>query len=204
MMCTTSPNIDATGGTVSVIYVTCVAQLASIGVTDSSSNTYTLVPVETTSGGALNVSTALYYSVGPTVTASMTASTGSNATIACHAYFAVFKNTLSSMAVDGTPGGAAVNTTAGSVQPGSQTPSATGYLIVTGMGTLCGTGASACSAPVVGIDSGFTLFDSDNALGIVQGGFAYKVGTTAAVNPTWTVGNSTEGMGTHMIIFKHN
>ncbi len=71
------------------------------------------------------------------------------------------------------------------------------------MGTFCVGGGNACS-PVVAIDDGFTLIDSDNDASMsVGGGVAYKIGTTAAEDPAWSAGNVSDGMAAHMIIFKH-
>lgn len=71
------------------------------------------------------------------------------------------------------------------IQPGSVTPVADGYLVLTGMAT------TSLPTGAFSIDSGFTIADERHSVSVEYGGAAYLLqSTAAAVNPTWTLAAS--------------
>lgn len=147
-------------------------------ITDSLSNTWTALTVQT---GASS-KTLIYYSLNPTTGASHTFTLGANL-----AGSGAFFGTGQVMAFSGsaTPvldNQSGTNAATNTIQPGSLTCSQSNCLYVTGFGTGYN-GTDSVSVPFA------QTFDQQaqgaNSLG--GAGSWYSQGTAAAVNPTWSV-----------------
>jgi len=160
--------------------------------TDAKGNTWTGLTAYHPTGGSVFVK--MWYSVPTTVGSGETFSFSQSSTfpsIFCGAW----SNSIASpFDVENGNG-----TTSSPVQPGSITPSANNYLVVTSAYSNAATGAPTVSGGSV------TLLDSaalsgGNAYG---GGLGYVVQTTAtAVNPTWASTGSPSEMASGIASFK--
>jgi len=142
--------------------------------TDSKGNTYTLRADGTQSFG--NAHSYIYACTSPITDAAQTFSVaGANSPALCVMAFSGGIGTFD----QANHGFNDLTTT---VQPGSVTPTASGELIITGIGYGAGTSAS--------VDSGFnTPLNSAPGSHSTGGAMAYLVqAVAAAINPTWTVG----------------
>jgi hypothetical protein len=181
----TTGAIDTTGATLLVAVVSdyyssaCAASL----VTDSKTNTWT--PRTNYSAGSSNI--CLQYVENPTVGSGHTFTAAGTANVAVYA----FSGTLTASVLQ-TDTGAATGTQ--DVQPGSITPAADGYVLVSG---AAGSGSPA--APTV--NSGFSTPDQMFANGIRLGAAYLIQSTAAAINPTWSFDVPTNG-GVVMGAFK--
>ena len=147
--------------------------------TDSKSNTWTQL---TNSSGGSNSNARIYYCYNPTV--------GSG-----HSFSYNGANTYPALCIQAWSGAVAspfdqqngALATASTIQAGSITPTANNELIVAGI--AAGTGFTAPT-----INSGLTVSDTGLGGGSAFGNsMAYLVqSTAAAINPTWTVGSSTD------------
>lgn len=149
-------------------------------ITDSKSNTWTALTVRNT---GVNLGTVLYYSrvtsVGSGHTFTLSGQTYSSICVAG------FSGSISSPFDQENGYGTSPVTT---IQPGSVTPSNDNQLVVSGLASG-GVGYS------YSINSSFTIAvqDSGSPSSSFPCGLAYKIQTSAAaVNPTWTLSNSTQ------------
>ncbi len=179
--CAASVTIPTTGATLIVAEASGFTSQDSV-YTDSLFNSWNCLTEQNVGPGR----TVFCYVVNPT--------TGPNHTITATGWsnsscVGVFKGTA---AIDQNSGNTASGTT---VQPGSITPAATGYTLVTGFGgTVSGT---------LSINSSFSILRQvANSLSALCG-IGYKIGTTSPENPTWTSSIS-NNMGTSMADFAHN
>lgn len=125
--------------------------------------------------GGVNV--AIKYLPSPTQSAALTVtmSGGYETSLLIQSW----SGTETSTVLDGSILGAAA--IASTIQPGSVTPSADGYLIISGLAV------SSQPTAAMTVDSGFTIADQRYAGGAEYGAAAYLIqGTAAAINPTWS------------------
>lgn len=168
----TSTAIDTTGADFLILGMACNHGYNTTP-TDSKSNSWT----QLTSYTQTNVRVRLWYSIPSSV--------GTGHTFTCsgaligHFLVGAFSGVAQTTPADQQNGS---NGFAGSLQPGSITPTEDNELIWTHYGI------NAAGVPI-SIDSGFTeIAEADFVAGESYGGaWAYKIQTTAAaVNPTWT------------------
>ena len=173
----TTSGIDTSGADFIVVNVAWDAGAATPSITDSNSNSWTILNIYT----AATHKSAMWYKQAPTVGAA-------------HTFTASGTNVYPSMGVLAFSGSVAspfdqqngANDSSTTLATGSITPTENNELIVTGFGIFN-------PGTPVSIDSGFTLVDSINfSSGNYYGSAtAYLIQTTAsAVNPTWTRTNS--------------
>lgn len=177
----TSGSIDTTGASLLVLAVASGVSIAVTDISDSKSNTWTLV-------GATNYSffgadfMQMFYAKAPAVGAGHTFTvthTGSGAALAV-ACFSGVDTTAPADKFNGTGGSGT------SLQPGGITPASANELILSGLFY------DQAGAPSVG--SGLTLLDATGEVAGTNFGCAmgYVVQTTAtAINPTWTPASTT-------------
>lgn len=181
----TTGAIDTTSGSINLI----VAHVADCGVcgpstsvTDGVANVYTACGAQSTSGAGTR--SGLFYKANPTTSATHTFSTNSGAGTYPSIQVLTFSGASGTPCDSGhTNGGTAV---AGTIQPGSVTPSSTAVAVA---GVVWDTDA----AITVSVDSGFstpvqTAFSSGNHF---AGGISYKLAVSVAVNPTFTFSSNT-------------
>lgn len=183
--------INTTGATLIVVSLQYFSGAQLNVPTDSVSNTFTQLNINT---GSTDPAEVLYYINNPITSASHTFSEVStpsnNFPSICVSAFSGTTIT-SPFDVQNGSGGAGLTT----LQTGSVTPNQGNELIVTGVGYKVGT---------LSINSGFTLMtgQSTNAGNGYGAAMAYLIQTTAsAVNPTWT-DNTSENMATGIATFK--
>lgn len=180
----TTGAIDTTGSDLLVAAV--VGFNASSSVSDSAGNTWTGLNTY----ASTNVSVQLFYVRMPSTSAAHTFTVAANTAVAiCVVAFSGAGSATGF--VDGQSGSA--NNSAGSIQPGSVTPSQSGDLAV----TCISNGTSGWS-----IDSGFTIQQTVVGVGGVNLSLvlAWKVLSASAENPTWTIGG-TDQLATGMAFF---
>lgn len=169
-------------------------QGTTVTVSDSYSNTWTPLTVQTTTAACQN---RLYYVANPTVGTGHTftiAGTNITGTMQVAAFSGV-KVTSPLDVQNGSNSGASSVTT---IQPGSVTPSASAELIVSGACTFN------VGAPPLTVSSGLTVTDSVGAVGGTNygGAMGYLVQSpAAAINPTWTLQNTNPAAAT-IAVFK--
>jgi hypothetical protein len=198
----TSSAIDCTTANVAVLVIPYAASLGSISsVSDSSSNSWTLVGGANSPPADGHSTSAVYTVISPTVSASQTftvASSGGHPGLIIECW----KST-------GTPtfagGGGA--TPAGASGTVSSQISASTALTTTGTDALVFAVLSAndASSSVFSIDNGYTVNDQYSAVGggSIGGAVATKViPSVATTQPTWTLTPaSTDGTGASMAYF---
>lgn len=170
---TTTGNINTTGATLIVVSASGFSAGGSTGIL-ADSNVNTWIPL--TERHRNDTYQKLWYCLGPTVGA------GHNFTITGGAYgsfevIAIGGATPVLYDQDtGTSGNGA------SAQPGSLTPANADSVLV------CGLAFQNTGATLTGINSSFTITDTEPGGGIIQGSIAYKVqsGAGSAENPTWS------------------
>lgn len=184
----TSSAIDTTGANLIVFGVTLNVNDANVTltVTDSKSNTWTLIATSTSAVEGIKY----YYCLNPTVGTGHTfraRNTGPGGSMSGSACVAAFSNAKTSSALD-THSEAASTAPALTVQAGSITPAVGAELLVAILGT------APAAAETVAINSGFTKtddvpFSPGNYFGTHM---AYLIqGAAAAINPAWTVSGTT-------------
>lgn len=174
---TTTGNINTTGCALIVVSASGFSAGGSTGIlADSKSNTWTQL---TERGVAGSTYQRLWYCIAPTV------GSGHNFTITGGAYgsFQVLAFSAGALAVfDASVGTTGTGTSA---QPTSITPANANSLLV------CGLAYQNNGETLTGIDSGFTITDTEPGGGIIQGSAAYLIETSiAAKNPAWTLSGS--------------
>lgn len=181
----TTDAINTTGATLLVAEISYGSSVGTFS--DNKGNTWTGLTIHGT-GNRLN---RIYYCINPT-------SVGSG-----HTFTSTSDNrSICVMAFDGTftafdaENGATLGSPANSVHTGSVTPSQNGEVIVASM-----TFYEAPNTP--SMDTGFTLTDNIQPGSTYGAGFAYLVQTTAAaVNPTWTLSQNSNGGSAGIACFK--
>jgi len=190
----TTSAIDTTGADLLIATIFSFTNDVSGAITDSKGNTWPGSP--TAQGGAAGAYTKLRFVQGGTVGSGHTFTyTGSISTYG-GILVAAFSGSLASPVDQQTSAFAAANT----VQPGSITPTLNTELVVT---SFCGNEMAVSGTATV--NSGFALTDSVSGGGGTEGAMAWLQQTTAAaVNPTWTAGDSSSNPSSALIIsFKH-
>lgn len=191
--CTTAPATNTVGST---LFVSGTGGFRSPYPAQSSSpaNTWTgLTGAGSGGGGAVR----MWYVSSPSTSSSQTFSADGGDLTTAYSSDGAFGfsgvTTLDSEAAGDSMGGSFAT-----IQPGSITPSQSGEVLVTCIGSFGG------SANTWSIDSGFTIiYQGANEVGIVFA-IAYKIKTDAvAENPTWTWITGTQpGAATSMAAFK--
>ncbi len=169
--------MNATGATLIVAWVNQVFLGPAIAAVSDSTSSNTWTKLNTVPGTLIG---ALYYTLNPTVSATMTVIA---TPVSGSAGTAVSASAFSGARVAGVfdQQNGTSSDLAGTIQPGSITPGFDKELVVTGFG-----GVSEAAT----INSGFTITDSVAvaAGAAYSNGMAYKIQTSAAaVNPTWSV-----------------
>ena len=164
-----------TTGSTNLIVIVIGTETNSTTLTDSNTNTWTLIRTDSTTSDFLKT----YYCFNPVLS-----STHSFAVTSVSGFPAIAIAGFSGVAVsplDQQNGFG--NTGVTSIRPGSITPSINGCLVISGMMTDFGS-----TFPTAVIDSGFTVTDYIPLSGSSVGtGLAYLLqGAAAAVNPTWS------------------
>ena len=173
----TTAGIDTTGAKTIAIYVCTVTAVSTTAVTDSNGNTYTARTIYNNG----TVRARWYYCLNPTVGAGHTFTLTTTGTPL--GGLAVLAFSEECTYADESGGSASATTT---IQPGSQTPSADGALLVYGVSGF----ASAISLSSVSIG---TIGPNQAGVSSVCYGFAcayYVQPTAGAINPTMTIGAS--------------
>lgn len=187
----TTSGIDTTGAdliVVSVSWYIVDTPIGSLTFSDSKSNTWTRLTDSTGGGVAANV---LYYCQSPTVGSGHTFTTNGAYVSVCVAAFS--GSTSSPFDVQNGSGAAGG---AGTIQPGSITPTVDNELV------MCGFCGGAGTSPV-SIDGGFTKIVEEPVSSSFGGAIAYLIQTTAAAaNPTWTLSASGSSKATRIASFK--
>lgn len=158
-----------------LIVVAVGTETTTVSISDTAGNTYTLVRTDTTTSDYLMT----YYCYNPVVTAAnkITINSLSGYPAVCAAAFSgVATSPLDQQNGFGTTGVTAI-------QPGSITPSANNYLLISGVMT-----DYASTFPTPTIDSGFTISNYIPLSGSTVGcGLAYLIQTLALPeNPKWS------------------
>jgi hypothetical protein len=186
----TSGAIDTTGSTLLVLCVSAFVTTPGT-ISDSKSNTWVAGAATSSANDAI----FCFYVKNPTVGSGHTftdTATGNFATIFVASFSGTdtTANTDQSNSSGGTPG-------AGTVQPGSVTPTTNNQVLVTAV-------SADANTQTLSINAGFTITDQVNSFtNGYTGAMAYLVqGTAAAVNPTWTSTNGTEVLQAAINTFK--
>lgn len=187
----TTPTMISSNAT---LLVACVASNQTDGtLSDSKSNTWTALTLREANG----VRSRIYYVLNPATDGAHTftySTTGGMPSIIVNAY----TGTVLTSAFDVENGATATGTT---IQPGSVTPSVNDALLVSCL--------TAEAATTTSVNSGFNWSTFSHADGVnfvadqhMLGAISYRIQTTAAaVNPTYTVGTSTDVAAT-IAVFK--
>lgn len=187
----TTSGLDTTGATLLIAVVT---YAGTVSVTDSNGNTWTALTAYSNTG----VTSQIYYvnSNTPTVGASHTFTLNGTG-------IAGAINVLAFSGTDATPYDGQQNgsnsASASSIQPGSVTPTANNYLIVTGFSGGNTFGGSAT------INLSYTITNQKALTGGTNYGTAaaYLIqGTAAASNPTWTLGSTVSNIASSIAVFQ--
>ena len=165
--------LNSTGANLIVIVIG--TENTTVSLSDNKFNTWTLIRTDTTTSDYLKT----YYCYSPTVGTGHSfnvTSIGGYPAIAVAGFNNVSASPLDQQNGFGTTG---VN----SIQPGSITPSANNYLVVTGFMTDFGS-----TFPTPTVSAAFTLTDAIPLSGTSVGvGMAYQIQTIASgANPTWS------------------
>lgn len=174
---TVGNDINTTGTTVIFVLVAWYSAGVEPVPTDSKSNTYTSMTTQSVVG---SVASRLYRCIAPTVGSGHNFTANAASSFASIAAIAVGANAFTFDLQNGNN-----SASAGSIQPGTITPSGANSVVV------CGVGHDANSSATQAIDSGYTApaallvaYAGGNHFGC---GLAYKFLTTSAgQNPTWS------------------
>jgi hypothetical protein len=178
----TTAGVNTTGATLIVIATNTAPNTSTV--TDSKSNTYTLIRSTAAGDGSLQ---KLFYCVNPTVGAAHTFTVNGATTFPA----------IAVLAFSGTISGLDQNNGAATLSPGSVTPAQDSEVLVSGLFTDNITGTPTC-------DNGFTVQEIKAHAGGVSYGIAiaYKIQTTKAAQAiTWTA-TSTSATATSIATFK--
>jgi len=178
--------IDTTGADLLVIVFGCTqyaSRLSSGNISDSKSNSWTVLNIRDTDEHAV----AIAY-CKPT-------SVGTNHTVIADAQIGFTYGSLAFMAFSGTIASNVLDTSTGSTTtgtPGSITPASSGELFITGVAA----NKSHAAAPTLG--GIFTDVVNHYSASAEAFGAAYSISSSAsAVNPSWSIGE-----GSEMVAFK--
>ncbi len=187
----TTAAINTTGANLLVAHIEWNPVFSSTCVpSDSKSNSWT--PLTAKDNGAGDKS-QLYYVTSPTVGSghTFTATTGGDQD-GCVMEIAAYSGTNGFQVENGATTASSVT----SFQPGSVTPSANGYLVITGIGI--GTVSAAFS-----INSSFLITDQGVSGVGSGGGLGYLIQTSAApINPTWSWTSGASAAASTIAVFK--
>lgn len=137
------------------------------------------------------LTSSIWYAANPTVGAGHTFNYGGSATTACVMAFSGIATTSPLDQQNGNASGGPATT-----QPGSITPSGSGYLIVTQISWNTFTGSAS-------INDSFTITDQIGYTGSNFGAAAgyYVQPTAGAINPTWTLDSTAANVTTSIASF---
>ncbi len=156
---------------------------AALTVTSSPSNSFSHTSNYTGGGSLSNV--AVFYATSASLNGSTTITVGASGTTPNYVAISGFcYSNFASGALDKQIG---ASTSTSTCQPGSQTPTSNGYLVISGTSTP--------SASTPSINSPFTLIDAGGIIGAQSDGIGsgdYVQPTSAALNPTWTVSGAVD------------
>ena len=170
----TSGATDMTGATLLVSSLSYVVGTGD-GITDSLGNTWVKIAEAT----QVTRVSSLWYVANPTVGSSMTFSPTAGFG---RAAFAGFSGVATASPLDQTAAGGSTSGT--SLQPGSITPAENDELVVA---TLAWDNSDTAS-----VNSSFTISNQGSSANPIGAALGYLIQTTAAaVNPTWSITNST-------------
>jgi hypothetical protein len=181
----TTSAIDTTGATLLVANTTYYNSAATGQLTDSFGNTWTALPLQFISDTAGR----LFYCSNPTVGSghTFTITDGYYSSLEVAAFSGITQ--LAPLDVSAEATGSASTANGGSV-----TPTNANSLVISAL-TFRNT------VSLTGVDSGFTITDTDNPGSVIAGSLAYLIQTTAtAENPTWTL-SSTANYGVTNAVF---
>jgi hypothetical protein len=189
----TTASVDTTGATLLVLVASDYGQAGAVTPTDSKGNTWTGL---TQQGTGANARVRIWYSRSPIVGSGHTFTFPGSSNF-CTFTMSAWSGVDTTSPFDQQNGTSAAGVS--SVQPGSVTPGSNNELIVAALAWNTG------ESPGVSIGSSFTITDqNDFSSGSNQGGAqAYLLqGTATAVNPTWSLPNSTPAAAAAIATFK--
>lgn len=187
----TTSNIDTTGSKLLVVSASGFQSTAAVGIlSDSNSNTWIQLTVRPASGGA-SAFQGLWYCINPTV------GSGHNFTITDGNYGTLEVSAFSNPGTVSFDSSVGANGNSSTAQPSSITPANADSLLCVGL-AYQNTGPT-----LTGIDSSFTITDTESGLGVIQGSLAYKIqsGAGSAENPSWSFSSSLEWVSSIAVFF---